>query len=331
MDNLTHSLVGVFLSRVGLNRLAPDTTPILLLAANAPDVDIISGAGGMASYLHWHRNFTHSILFSPVMAVASVAAVRLVSRRKGNWAGAALAAWVAVLSHLLLDLTNNYGIRLLEPFSGRWFAGDLTYVVDPYLWAALLLAFFVPLLGKLLSSEMGGGRRDVYPARGWAVFALSFLMLFDGARVLLHQRALDTLDARIYSGETPRRVAAFPTPLNPLMWDGLAEISDRSFLYRLDLNAEFDPASGKTLYKNNPGAALPVLRQQRDMGALIAFSTYPLWRVINDANNSRYAVTDLRFGDPVAQTFTCSARLIGLRSAADERCDFTFAPNFGKE
>ena len=39
MDNITHSLTGLMLSRAGLNRISPEATWVLLLAANAPDID----------------------------------------------------------------------------------------------------------------------------------------------------------------------------------------------------------------------------------------------------------------------------------------------------
>jgi hypothetical protein len=43
--------VGLALSRAGLNRLTPQATAILLLAANAPDIDVVSAAGGSLAYL----------------------------------------------------------------------------------------------------------------------------------------------------------------------------------------------------------------------------------------------------------------------------------------
>jgi inner membrane protein len=36
-----------------------------------------------------------------------------------------------------MDWTNNYGIRLLLPWSGRWFYGDLVFIIDPFLWLIL--------------------------------------------------------------------------------------------------------------------------------------------------------------------------------------------------
>ncbi len=330
MDNLTHSLTGYFLSRAGLNRLTPHATPILLLAANAPDIDVVSGFGGQAALLHWHRNFTHSLFFAPVLALAAVALVRLIYRTQpAAWLGGFIAALAGVGSHLLLDLTNNYGVRLLEPFSSRWLAWDTTYVIDPYIWAILLVMAGAPLLGRLLQSEMGQTKRT-YPPRGAAWFALICVLFYEGGRAAAHARAIQTLDARLYAGEAPRRVAAFPTPLSPFAWNALVETSGRFALYELNLNEPFDPDAGRTVYKNDPGAAVSLLREKRDFRALIEFAQYPVWRVITEGNSVSYRLTDLRFGDPVAQTFTCAGRIVQLRTLTDERCNFSFAPNFGK-
>ena len=39
MDNLTHSLVGALLGRMGARRLTPRAMPALILSANLPDID----------------------------------------------------------------------------------------------------------------------------------------------------------------------------------------------------------------------------------------------------------------------------------------------------
>jgi inner membrane protein len=48
-----------------------------------------------------------------------------------------VASLIAAATHPLLDWTNNYGVRPLLPWSGRWFYGDLVFIVDPYIWLAL--------------------------------------------------------------------------------------------------------------------------------------------------------------------------------------------------
>ena len=81
MDPLTHTATGLFLSRIGLKRWTPLATPILLLAANVPDIDIITASGGPLSYLHYHRHLTHSLVAMPLMALLPVVLVRLAARK----------------------------------------------------------------------------------------------------------------------------------------------------------------------------------------------------------------------------------------------------------
>src|ERR1017187_4385781 len=88
MDPLTHTATGLFLSRIGLKRWTPLATPILLLAANAPDIDIVTASGGGLSYLHYHRHLTHSLVAMPVMALLVVLLVWVFGRKqKIRWAG----------------------------------------------------------------------------------------------------------------------------------------------------------------------------------------------------------------------------------------------------
>src|ERR1035438_7962204 len=82
MDNLTHTAIGLFLSRIGLGRWSPGATPIVLIAANIPDIDVVSSAGGPLNYLAYHRHLTHSLLLMPVMALAAVVVVRVAGGKR---------------------------------------------------------------------------------------------------------------------------------------------------------------------------------------------------------------------------------------------------------
>ena len=54
-----------------------------------------------------------------------------------------LLAYLGTWLHVFMDFLNSYGVRLLMPFSERWFYGDALYIVDPILYvvfgAALVL------------------------------------------------------------------------------------------------------------------------------------------------------------------------------------------------
>ena len=214
MDPLTHTATGLFLSRAGLDRLTPYAAPILMLAANAPDIDVVSAAGGSLNYLNYHRHLTHAVAMLPLMALLPVLLVRLFARRPLHWGAAYLISAIGVASHLALDSTNVYGVRLLLPFSAQWFHLDITSVIDVWIWAMILLALAGPLISRLVSSEIGAKTRGV-AARRFALAALAFLALYNGGHAVLHARALAMLDARVYQGSAPTRVAAFPDPVDP--------------------------------------------------------------------------------------------------------------------
>ena len=309
MDPLTHTLTGLFLGRAGLNRLTPRSTPILLLAANAPDIDIVTTAGGSLNYLHYHRHMTHALAAMPLIAILPVVLVWAVSRKPVHWGGAFLAALVAVASHLALDLTNVYGIRLLLPFSGTWLRLDWCAVIDFWIWGALLLGVAAPFLSHLVTSEIRSGtKRPSHHGRASAIFALLSLLLYDCGRGVLHARAEAVLDSRVYHGEVPSRVVAIPG-MNPMRWRGLIETREFYQMPEVDLAGPFDPGSSMPFYKPGPDPAIEAARRNPAFQTFLTFSQFPLWKVTpvpEPQNGKRVEVFDIRFGTPLQSGFTMS-------------------------
>jgi inner membrane protein len=315
MDNLTHSLVGLFLSRAGVNRWSPRATAIVVLAANLPDVDVVSAMGGAPGYLHWHRAWTHSLLAMPLEALVAVALVRVAFRMPLRWRGALAAALLGVGSHVLLDLTNAYGVRVLLPFSSEWIRWDIASIVDPWMLTILLLGILGPFLSRLVGSEISlGGARTRNYGRGGAVFALSVLTMYVGGRAALHARAVSTLESRLYGGAAPLRVAACTAPMNPMRWNGIVETDGFYALAPVDLLREFDPDRSRILEKPDPSPALERARTTPAFRELLRFAQYPMWRVWPDEkieNGTHVEAMDLRFGSPVSPAFFARARLDG--------------------
>jgi len=308
MDPLTHSATGLFLGRAGLNRFSPQAPWILVLAANVPDIDIVTLAGGRLNYLNYHRHLTHSLAAWPLMALLPVLAVRLFTRKPFRWLGAYGISLAAVASHLLLDYTNMYGIRLLLPFSGRWYRLDLTSVVDLWIWAVLLLALAGPLIVRLVNAEIGARTR--HAGRGFAIFALLFVALYNAGRGVLHARAVATLDSRIYAGAAPLRVAALPSPVNPLAWRGLVETRDSYTVVDFNALEEFDPSRGAIFYKAEPSAAIQAANASPVFRDFFNFSQFPMERTmpLADADSAtRVQAMDMRFGTPTNPSFFAAA------------------------
>ena len=309
MDNLTHSLVGLFLARAGFRHLTPRGTAIMVLAANAPDFDAVSWFFGPTAYIHYHRNITHSLIAIPFMAIIAVALVRLFGRKKVRWLRAIAIATLAVISHISLDLTNVYGVRLLLPFSGQWFHWDLTSVIDFTIWAILLLGVAAPALGRLVGSEIGIKSKDAGNA-GWAVIALLLLAAYDYGRSIAHARAVSDMDSAVYNGLAPRRAGAFPSQ-NPLQWTGIAELYNAFVEVPVDLRQGFHPAQdSETFYKPPRTPAVDAALQTFPFQRLLEFVQWPLWMVepAPDLDRAtRVVLLDLRFGTPRQAGFAASA------------------------
>jgi inner membrane protein len=331
LDNLTHSLVGLFLARAGLKRFTARGTAIMVLAANAPDYDTVCWFGGPATYIHWHRNITHSLIALPVMALLTVAIVRIAGRKQVQWLPASLIAMVGVASHLILDLTNVYGVRLLLPFSGRWFHWDLTPVVDLTIWAILLLGVGATFLGRLVGSEIGEQRKT--PGAGWAIAALLLLSAYDYGRSVFHDHAVALMDSRIYRGATPLRTGAFPDA-NPLRWTGIAELSDSYVEVPIDLRGVFRPNLEEVVFRKaaETPAAEPALKAAMEtfpFQRFLEFVQYPLWVTEPSPDRehaTRVSLVDLRFGTPTAPGFAATATVTDRNQVEDPALSLGLPP-----
>jgi inner membrane protein len=317
MDNLTHTAIGLFLSRAGLNRLTPYATPILLIAANAPDFDVVSAAGGGLTYLHFHRHLTHSLIAAPVLALAAVAVVRLFARKPLNWRGGFAAAMIGLGSHLALDWTNVYGVRMLLPFSGEWLRLDTTGVIDLWIWGICAVALAGPFLARLVGGEIAsGGGKARHHGRGFAWFALLFVLAYDWGRGVLHARVVASLTSRMYEEAMPLRAMALPDVVNPFHWTGVVETAGAYVVQDMNL-ASADPAASRftVFHKPDPSPALDAARHTRAFQEFLRFSQAPLWRVTpwpSIENGQLVEVFDMRFGTPMAPSFMA-------RAVVDER------------
>ena len=182
MDNLAHSLVGLTAAKAGLERCSPYATIVCVISANAADADFVSlFFGDRWTLLHHHRGISHSLVGTLGVALLVPTLAFLIERvvcriRAGapqiRFAGLLLVSSVAAATHPLMDWTNNYGVRPLLPWSGRWFYGDLVFIVDPYIWLGLGAVSF------LLSSNR---RWKIY---GWSVIGLvATLVLLAASRL----------------------------------------------------------------------------------------------------------------------------------------------------
>jgi inner membrane protein len=140
---------------------------------------------------------------------------------------------IALLSHLLLDWTNNYGLRPFFPFNAHWYAASIVFIFEPVLFAVLLTALVAPALFGLIGGEVGA-RRETFRGRGWAIFALAAMVALWGWREVEHNEAVEMASTASYGpvamggSDTAApaqilRVTASPYPGNPYRWHTVVE------------------------------------------------------------------------------------------------------------
>jgi inner membrane protein len=229
MEPVTHFLTGACLGRTGFNRRTAYATLAMTLAAEAPDIDVLWGFRGPVANFEHHRGVTHTFLGAPVVALAVTILVWIWHRSRNRpptvaprWALIWLLSLLAVFSHIFLDWTNNYGVRPFFPFNPRWYALDIAFILEPVVFAALLLGLVVPAILGLADREIGV-RKPLFRGRGWAIAAMVLVGIDIGVRAVEHHRALHLISNTRFGDQSVLRTGAEPYPVNPFHWFAVVE------------------------------------------------------------------------------------------------------------
>jgi inner membrane protein len=201
------------------------------------------------------------------------------SAQEVRWGWLYLTALIAALSHLLLDWTNNYGLRPFYPFNPRWYAGSFVFIAEPVLWALLISALVIPALLGLVGGEIGV-RRAAFRGRGWAIFALTGMVLLWGWRWAEQGRARMLAENAQITAAPVKRMALEPYPVNPFHWHAILETDA---YYQV---AEIDTRTGEivsdprnVLYK--PPATASVEAAKRTFLGQV-YLDWGAWAVVRD-------------------------------------------------
>jgi inner membrane protein len=232
LEPVTHFLTGACMGRAGFNRRTALATATMTLAAEAPDLDILGRLRGPVFGFAHHRGFTHSFLGLILVSGFVVGCVYLVWVLRGRkvkdpklpprWGLLFLFAYIAGLSHLLLDFTNNYGVRPFWPFSEKWYSWDIVFIIEPVMLILLVAGLVLPSLFALINEEIGAHSKGPR-GRAAAILALSGIVMLWGVRDYEHRRAVNAMEARLYRNADPIRVSAYPSMWNVFRWNGVAE------------------------------------------------------------------------------------------------------------
>jgi inner membrane protein len=297
VDNLCHTLVGAALGDAGLKRRSPYASATLMIASNLPDIDVLVFATGTPS-VAFRRGWTHGVLADVLLPVLLTAVVVLVARRRGRVdvrpGSILLCSYIGVLLHVGMDVLNNYGVRLLMPFSQHWFYGDALFIVDPWLWFALGAGVW-----------LARRRNSHTPARTSLIVAGVYVLAMILSARLARAEIIDRW--RQVEGRPPQALMVSPVPITPLRRQVIVDAGDRyetgSFTWQ-PRGVRFDSAA---VLKNDTDPRVAAARDAPNVRAFLVWSRFPFWRLQADGGATRVTVGDMRFiGGPAvaARNFT---------------------------
>ena len=278
----------------------------MTLAAEGPDLDVFWGFKGPVFGFAHHRGFTHSFLGLILVSFLATGIVYLFWLARGRrtnipdlpprWPLLLVFAYIAGLSHILLDFTNNYGVRPFWPFSERWYSWDIVFIVEPALYIILILGLVLPAFFSR-AKPLPRGRR----AARVAILCVAGLYVI---RDHEHSKAVHALAGKVFrfgsaEAAAPLRASAYPYYWSIFRWYAVAEMKD--FFASSDIDArsaELDPGELE-LFEKPPETLATAAAKRSYLGRVyLDWARYPLVRETSSGADSVVHFEDLRFQYP---------------------------------
>jgi inner membrane protein len=220
MDPVTHTLIGAGLAQ-GLfkRRVGPEAVPVLCVASNLPDIDVLVHLTGDPLSITLRRSFGHSAFLLPLW---SLALSLLLQRRYPHKSLKTLfrLCLLGACVHVFFDLVNSFGVLLLWPFSSWRHEFAIIFIIDLALTGLLAAPYIV------CAWEKTRGRLEAACRLSLACVAAYVLLCAAGRVAAGHLLAHET------GGVKPEFSYIFPEPLGPHRWRG---VTREGGLYRVYL------------------------------------------------------------------------------------------------
>jgi inner membrane protein len=272
-------LVGAALGRAGLAKHTPLGMTTLVIANNLPDVDVGVFATNTLA-MSFRRGWTHGVLAQLALPIALAATMLLADRLfrknvpdRARFVPLLVLSYLGVVLHVFLDFLNSYGVRLLMPFSERWFYGDALYIVDPVLYLTLGLGWW------LSSRRQANVTSNPFrPARIGLALAAIYIAAMLGSNTLARREVRDGLVRAGRNADT--RFMVTPVFANPFRREVVIDFGERYEKGNLwfDPLPHFRPAGFGVAKGLNDPAVQPALQQPRAQ-AFLRWSRFPFAQI----------------------------------------------------
>ena len=293
----------------------------MVIGANLPDVDaFVYVFGDAPTGLAFRRGWTHGVLAMVVLPVVLATLMMWLGlaldarqqRRKRARAGPPVilsqllvVSAISIWSHPLFDLLNTYGVRLLMPFSSRWFYGDTLFIVDPWVWLVLAVGTLVSLR-RARAVPVGAGSQVVMaraerPARIAITAVATYIAVMAGTSRI--GRSIVERQAVASGAQASLRVMVAPQPITPY---SRSVVRDMGLWYEIgQLTWSPSPhyaAVGEPVVKTTNAATLTALATHEGR-QFASWSRFPFAEVTTAGDSVVVRLDDVRYASPGRSSF----------------------------
>lgn len=220
MDSLTQIALGAAVGEAVLGRKVGNKAALWGgVGGLIPDLDVLASPFlSDVQRLTFHRGFSHSItfavLFSPLLAYLIS---RIHKTENADWRDWTRLMFWAIFTHPILDCFTLYGTQLLQPFSNYAVAFNTIFIIDPLYTVPLLVAVIAALFYQRLRLT----RRIINRV------GLGLSCLYLGLTVVNKLYVNSVFEHSLKNQNISyQRFFTNPTPLNNILWRGVAETED---------------------------------------------------------------------------------------------------------
>ncbi|MDQ3141787.1 MAG: metal-dependent hydrolase [Bacteroidota bacterium] len=288
MDSLTHIAIGACIGEAFSGRIEGKKVMLWgILAQSIPDIDFLAAFWlDTSDNLLAHRGFTHSILFGVIMTpILAAIADRLHRPHQITYKSWVYFFATAIMTHIFLDVFNNYGVGWFEPFNDTRISFNIMYVADPFFTIGPGLACVILFLLK---------QKSIY-RKFWWKFGFCTCILYLGYSAINKAYINHEVKQLLVKQEINyTRYFTTPAPLQNWLW---YVVAGNDSGYYVGYRSVFDRSNKIDLeYFPRNSQLINTIQDRKDVQQLIRFSQqfYTI-----EKNQDTLLFNDLRFGQVI--------------------------------
>ena len=283
MDSLTQIVLGAAVGEAVLGKKVGNRAMLWgAIAGTIPDLDVIARfLTDTITATEMHRGFSHSIIFSVLMAPLLGWGVHQIKKRpEVGWQGWSKLFFWGLFTHPLLDAFTTWGTQLFWPFDVR-LAFNNIFVIDPLYTVPFLVCLVIAAFKKRGSlSRKRVNNLGIYLSTGYLVITL--LLKWSA-----HTKITNALKEQ---NITYSKISTRPGFMNSILWNANVDTEDA---YLVGDYSFFDSQPITFTAYPKKREASQKLATTTEVQRLITISEG--WYIL-EQENKQWIYNDLRFG-----------------------------------